>query len=120
MEYRRSTPWYRRYEAKTGTHTPAAAPAPAGSPGGDTPNSNTTPLNEPIRIPLPNEKEAEPDEVRMKPKHRKKSSLLDLFQGHIDMDEIILLGLIVVLLDEGIEDDFLLVMLIFLLLTGRR
>lgn len=37
----------------------------------------------------------------------------------IKMDDIILIGLIFMLFMEGLDDDFLLVILLYLLLTGR-
>jgi len=67
-------------------------------------------------IPLPNEMEDSPEDTDNMPStHR--SSVFDFFKNRIRLEEIILLGLIFVLLDEGIDDDFLLIMLVYILLT---
>ncbi|MGI6778564.1 MAG: hypothetical protein ACOX7R_11320 [Acetivibrionales bacterium] len=72
-------------------------------------------------IPLPNEEEPikEINETREieEVQERYRPSLLDFIKKHIHLEEIILLGLIFILLDEGIDDDFLLIMLIYILLT---
>jgi len=67
------------------------------------------------RIPLPNEEESSEGTDETRKLH--KPSILDFFKNHIRLEEIILLGIIFVLLDEGIDDEFLLIILIYILLT---
>ena len=69
-------------------------------------------------IPLPNETEIpEPPDMS---EVRGKTNLFHFIKTKIHFEEIILIGLIILLIDEGItclEDELLLVVLIFLLLT---
>jgi hypothetical protein len=68
------------------------------------------------KIPLPNEFETETGSR----KFANTSFLPDVFSkilGRIRLDDIILIGLIIVLLQERIEDEFLLIILIYILLT---
>lgn len=68
-------------------------------------------------IPLPNEKEALYD---CAPKKRKTlnplSSVIKYLQKNIKIEELILIGLIILLLDESFEDDLLLIVLVYILL----
>jgi hypothetical protein len=67
-------------------------------------------------IPLPNEAEIpyeKPDDEKRK---AKKTNILDFFKNHIKVEDIILVGLIFLLIEEGIEDELLLLVLVFLLL----
>ena len=76
---------------------------------------------EPDIIPLPNESEA-PPLPKYSPKKSRRSNPLQGIFNRISIDELILLGLIFLFLDEGLdemEDDFLFVILIYLLLAGR-
>lgn len=69
-----------------------------------------------LDIPLPNEREsgeAYPDERRLLPSL---SSVLAFIREHIKIEELILIGLIILLLDEAMEDQLLLVILIYILL----
>jgi hypothetical protein len=54
------------------------------------------------------------DEERGKMPH------FSLFSKRIFLDEIILLGVIFLLLEEGIEDELILIVLAFILLFGRE
>lgn len=76
-------------------------------------------------IPLPNEI----DNIRNEKKHNtgfsskktttnKRLSFTDFISKRFQTDEIILLGLIFLLLDEKINDDYLLIILTYLLITG--
>ncbi len=71
-------------------------------------------------IPLPNEREG-----GRNPPTPKRTRGLGPFQNifnRIRIDDLILIGLIFLFLDEGleeVEDDFLLVILIYLFLSGR-
>lgn len=49
-----------------------------------------------------------------------KNSILDIFKGRIRIDDIILLGLIFILINEGIQDEILLIVLVYLFLSGRE
>ncbi len=67
-------------------------------------------------IPLPNEKEALPGHAAGKKKAPALAGILDFVRGHIRIEELILIGLIILMLDESIEDDLLLIILIYILL----
>ncbi len=67
------------------------------------------------RIPLPNEIEAFPENSN----EQRSSGLLSIFntlKKRIGIEEIILLGLIFILLEEGIDDEFLLILLVYVFL----
>jgi hypothetical protein len=70
-----------------------------------------------LGIPLPNEKEVFPDYI---PERKKRQSplaaIIRYIQKHVKIEELILLGLIVLMLDESFEDDLLLIILIYILL----
>lgn len=67
-------------------------------------------------IPLPNEDIEPLGETETTGEKRVFS--LDNIIKHIPLEEVILLGLIILLLDESLEDDFLLIILVYLLFTG--
>ena len=67
---------------------------------------------EEVKIPLPNETEAAHD-LPADSRYKGPLSILN----RIGMEEIILIGLIFVLLHEGVEDEFLLLMLVYVLLA---
>jgi len=67
-------------------------------------------------IPMPNESERAPESVPDPRKAHKMPSILGFLKGHIHLEEIILLALIFLLLEEGIDDEFLLILLIYILL----
>ncbi|MCX8129044.1 MAG: hypothetical protein N3I35_02965 [Clostridia bacterium] len=109
MMYRRIGQRQRRY----GYQTPTAYQSV---------NSNTG-AAEAIRkiedIPLPNEIET-PPEFSSYAGSMRNSSIINFFKTRIHFEEIILIGLIIILLDEGItgiEDEFLLIILVYLLLA---
>lgn len=68
-------------------------------------------------IPLPNEKEGFYGSI---PESRKVlntlSKIIRYVQKHVRVEELILVGLIILMLDESFEDDFLLIILIYILL----
>lgn len=69
-----------------------------------------------LDIPLPNEQEnstAYPDEKRKLPGL---SSVVDFVREHIHIEELILIGLIILMLEESMEDNVLLVLLFYILL----
>ncbi len=67
-------------------------------------------------IPLPNEKEIQQSSEGKNRKSISLSSIIRYIQSHVKIEEIILIGLIVLLLDESLEDDLLLIILIYILL----
>ena len=67
-------------------------------------------------IPLPNEKEISPGHIFGKKKVPGLSGVLEFIRGHIKIEELLLIGLIILMLDESIEDDLLLIILIYILL----
>jgi len=76
-------------------------------------------LDEIVSIPPPNKMDSTP--VRGFTHHHSKTpSFLNFFKGRIKVDEIILLAIIFLLLDEGINDEFLLIILIYILFAGRE
>lgn len=94
-------PRYRRYPLKR----PRSFMYNKSSPGSDAKKIDD--------IPLPNET----DTVRKKSKGL---SVTDFLSRHFQIDELILLGLIFLLLEEKINDDFLLIILIYLLIAGMN
>lgn len=77
---------------------------------------NTDIIKETVKIPLPTEVEISSDTAE-NTRGAHKPSIFNILKGRITIEEIILLGLIVLLLDEGIEDDMILILLIYILLT---
>jgi hypothetical protein len=67
-------------------------------------------------IPLPNEKEIQQKGDFENQKGLSLSNIIRYIQSHIKIEELILLGLIVLMLDESFEDDLLLIILIYILL----
>jgi len=67
-------------------------------------------------IPLPNEKEVQAYEDPEKRKSFSFSKVIRYIQKHITIEELILIGLILLMLDESFEDDLLLIILIYILL----
>lgn len=72
--------------------------------------------NEMENIPMPNEnfEAADPEPAR-----NNKPMFLDNFIKNIHADDIILLGLIFILIQEKLDDEFLIIILIYLLVAGR-
>lgn len=66
-------------------------------------------------IPLPNNKENIQDSISRK-KEKDSSSIIDFLKEKITIEEIILIGIIFVLLEEGVEDEFLLLLLLYILI----
>lgn len=69
-----------------------------------------------INIPLPNEREGFKHPWSKGKGLSGLNGVLDFLREHIRVEEIILIGLIILLLDESIEDDFLLIILVYILL----
>lgn len=68
-------------------------------------------------IPLPNEIEAFPDHTTEKNIPRNPlSGIIKYIQKNVKIEELLLIGLIILLLDESFEDDLLLIILIYILL----
>ncbi len=68
-------------------------------------------------IPLPNEVEAFPGYATEKNMPRNPlSGIIKYIQKNVKIEELILIGLIILLLDESFEDDLLLIVLIYILL----
>lgn len=66
-------------------------------------------------IPLPNEKEdMSPETSRLTT--QQKPFFLSFLKNRLRIEDIILLGLILLLLQEGVEDELLLILLIYILL----
>lgn len=70
------------------------------------------------QIPLPNEVEEAPH-MFSKTRYGHKPSFLDSVTKHIQVDEILIIGLIFLLFTEGLEDDILIILLIYILVSGR-
>ncbi|AUS97785.1 hypothetical protein CDQ84_13630 [Clostridium thermosuccinogenes] len=78
-----------------------------------------------FRIPMPNEIDAEvsaeadanvPSEAPSSRKYPKKQSFFDVLKGRIHPDDIILIVLIFLLIDNGLKDEFLLILLLYIFL----
>lgn len=67
-------------------------------------------------IPLPNEKEVKTFEAAKSKSNFSLPRIVNFIRRHITIEEIILIGLIVLLLDEAFDDDLLLIILIYILL----
>ncbi len=67
-------------------------------------------------IPLPNEREAFSDNVQKRTVPSTLSGIIHYVRRHVKVEELILIGLIILLLDESFEDDLLLIILIYILL----
>jgi len=67
-------------------------------------------------IPLPNEKEGYPRNDGEKKVIPSLAGIANYIKQHVKIEDIILIGLIVLVLDESIEDDLLLIILIYILL----
>lgn len=67
-------------------------------------------------IPLPNERESIPGIAGEKRAAPSLAGIFNYIKKHIKIEEIILIGLIILMLDESIEDDLLLIILIYILL----
>lgn len=77
--------------------------------------SNTSDYQNINFIPLPNE----PEKTSGYQKHDARiSNPFSFLTERIKLEEIILIGLIFLLFEEGIQDEFLLLVLVYILLTG--
>ena len=68
------------------------------------------------KIPMPNEN---PTSDKVEYVRNQRPMFLDNFIRNIHADDIILLGLIFILIQENLEDEFLIIVLIYLLVIGR-
>lgn len=68
------------------------------------------------KIPMPNEN---PIPLKPEPIRNNGPAFLNNFLNNIHADDIILLGLILILIQEKLEDEFLIIVLIYLLIAGR-
>lgn len=69
-----------------------------------------------IRIPLPNEKEVPRKGWSTGIELPGLKNILDFLREHIGIEEILLIGLIILLIDESFGDELLLIALIYILL----
>lgn len=69
-----------------------------------------------LDIPLPNEFEHSGGLFDERNKIHGISSIIDFVREHIKIEELILIGLIILLLEEAMEDHLLLIILIYILL----
>lgn len=67
-------------------------------------------------IPLPNEKEAIPEFAAERRRPSPISDIICYIRRHVKIEDLILVGLIVLMLDEAIDDDLLLIILVYILL----
>lgn len=68
-----------------------------------------------LRIPLPDEVEND-NEIIESGRKKDSGNIFSIFEN-IGLDDIIIIGLILILLAEKVEDDFLIIILLFLLLA---
>ena len=69
-----------------------------------------------LYIPMPNERETTNNYWKKNKKTSGFPAVLDFIREHIKIEELLLIGLIFLLFDDSIEDDFLLIMLVYILL----
>ena len=67
-------------------------------------------------IPLPNEKERCSGNAGGKKAVPSLAGIIGYIRQHVKIEDIILIGLIILVVDESIEDDLLLIILIYILL----
>lgn len=72
--------------------------------------------NDFMSIPMPNERESYKYPWGKGKGSNSLNGVLNFLREHIRIEEIILVGLIILLLDESLEDDFLLIILVYILL----
>ena len=88
-----------------------------GNPGGAANMKRNSDEREEFReIPMPNESEDSAEPGQRFPKAGK-PSFLDFIKSRMHFEELLLLALIFLLFEEGIDDDFLFILLIYILLT---
>lgn len=81
-------------------------------------SNNITAVPEDERIPLPTEEDKFPLPGREKLMEGRRRSLLDIIPFRIGVEELLLLGLIFILFLEGIDDDILILLLLYILFAG--
>jgi hypothetical protein len=79
-------------------------------------SSGPLPQKDFFGIPLPNERETVPGFAAEKRWVPSLAGIISFIREHVKIEEIILIGLIILMLDESIEDDLLLIILIYILL----
>ncbi len=70
------------------------------------------------KFPLPNEKDTDATDRSFAVTAPGKTSFLETIFKRIGMEEIILIGLIFLLIEEGIQDELLLIILFYILISG--
>lgn len=90
---------------------------------------NLSAIKEIDKIPLPTEEEMEqpplkagagnPWERISSIKRMNLSSIFKKLKSSIGIEEIILLGLLFILFEEGVDDDILIIVVLYILLSGR-
>ena len=83
---------------------------------GTAPATGVNAHREYLDIPLPNEREYPYELAEERKKFPGLSSIFDFIKEHIKVEELILIGLIILLLDEAMEDQLLLIILVYILL----
>ncbi|HHV99292.1 MAG TPA: hypothetical protein GXX36_06935 [Clostridiaceae bacterium] len=110
MVYRRPPHPYRRFAYQGIDYSPKIKEDNSFEPAG------IETLKEVRDIPLPTEVEEPVTQSRMVPRFRI-GYFLDNLRKRIGIEEIILIGLILLLIEERIEDELLLIIFLYLLLT---
>lgn len=107
MPYRRNQYPFRRYPYFS------AMPRPARPANDNIPDT----ISEIASIPLPNEVELPSGRPAYEKRDFRMPDIFGYLKKRIKLEDIILIGLIFLLIEEGIEDELLLLILVFLLLT---
>lgn len=110
MVYRRPPQLYRRFAYQGIDYNPKTKEDNSFEPAG------IETLKEVRDIPLPTEVEEPAVQSRTVPRSRI-GHFLDTIRKRIGIEEIIIIGLIFLLIEERIEDELLLIILLYLLLT---
>lgn len=106
MPYRRPINSYKKYTS------PVYSPNPPYSMNSPSPEQ----YGDLSGIPLPNEREPGFEKPATPRFASRLSEIANYIRRHIKIEDIILIGLIILMLDESIEDDLLLIILIYILL----
>lgn len=73
-------------------------------------------MEEASSIPLPNEVELPTERPTDERRSLRIPDIFDFLRKHIQLEDIIIIGLILILIAEGVEDELLLLILVYLLL----
>jgi len=126
MPYRYRAPMVNRRYNNPGfnSYTPAYAKNSSGSDKKDENHDEDT-LQKAFEIPMPNIADVEtaneteasvPEDVYSRDVRSHRQSFFNILKSRIHLDDIILIVLIFILIDDGLKDEFLLILLLYIFL----